>query len=90
MIIKGKIKKIEILDIPKNESVYDITVEDNHNFFANDILVHNCLHGDTLITLSNNSKKTIKEIVENKIECEVITYNTQKKKFENNKIYNLK
>lgn len=22
--------------------VYDITVEDNHNFFANDILVHNC------------------------------------------------
>lgn len=23
--------------------VYDITVEDNHNFFANEILVHNCL-----------------------------------------------
>lgn len=23
--------------------VYDIEVEDNHNFFANDILVHNCL-----------------------------------------------
>ena len=23
-------------------AVYDITVEDNHNFFANDILVHNC------------------------------------------------
>lgn len=22
--------------------VYDITVEDNHNFFANDILIHNC------------------------------------------------
>lgn len=26
-------------------SVYDLTVEDNHNFFANDILVHNCLGG---------------------------------------------
>lgn len=25
------------------EDVYDITVQDNHNFFANDILVHNCL-----------------------------------------------
>jgi len=26
----------------KNRKVYDITVEDNHNFYANDILVHNC------------------------------------------------
>ena len=25
-----------------NEDVYDIMVEDNHNFFANGILVHNC------------------------------------------------
>jgi len=24
------------------KDVYDITVEDNHNFFANGILVHNC------------------------------------------------
>lgn len=33
--------KIEYLDVPS--SVYDITVEDNHNFFANNILVHNCI-----------------------------------------------
>ncbi len=32
--------KIEYLD--EEIGVYDITVEDNHNFFANDILVHNC------------------------------------------------
>lgn len=32
--------KIEYLD--DEIEVYDITVEDNHNFFANDILVHNC------------------------------------------------
>jgi len=25
-----------------NEDVYDITVEDNHNFYANGVLVHNC------------------------------------------------
>lgn len=31
---------IEYLDY--EEDVYDISVEDNHNFFANDILVHNC------------------------------------------------
>ena len=32
--------KIEYLE--EIEDVYDITVEDNHNFYANDILVHNC------------------------------------------------
>lgn len=32
-----KIKKLETV-----ENVYDITVKDNHNFFADGILVHNC------------------------------------------------
>ena len=32
--------KIEYLE--KEIPVYDITVEETHNFFANDILVHNC------------------------------------------------
>ena len=32
--------KIERLEVKCD--VYDLTVEDNHNFFANDILVHNC------------------------------------------------
>jgi superfamily II DNA or RNA helicase len=35
-----KIKKIEYLD--KEVDVYDISVQDNHNFFANGALVHNC------------------------------------------------
>lgn len=34
-----KIKSIK--EVP-NEDVYDITVQSNHNFFANNILVHNC------------------------------------------------
>jgi len=34
---------IEIEYLEEEIPVYDITVEDNHNFFANDILVHNCL-----------------------------------------------
>ena len=39
-IIKERfIKKITI---KKNEDVYDLTTEKNHNFFANNILVHNC------------------------------------------------
>jgi ribonucleoside-diphosphate reductase alpha chain len=32
--------RIEYLE--ETEDVYDVTVEENHNFFANDILVHNC------------------------------------------------
>lgn len=36
---KIRIKKINIV---KNEDVYDIKVRNNHNFFANGILVHNC------------------------------------------------
>jgi ribonucleotide reductase alpha subunit len=38
-IEKVKIKKISV---SKNEDVYDIIVKDNHNFFANNVLVHNC------------------------------------------------
>lgn len=34
-----KIKKIEPA---RSEPVYHLTVEKNHNFFANDLLVHNC------------------------------------------------
>ena len=38
-IIKGRIKKITITE---NQDVYDITTSKNSNFFANNILVHNC------------------------------------------------
>jgi DNA polymerase III alpha subunit len=35
----------EIEEIEEVEDVYDIEVKDNHNFFINDILAHNCLGG---------------------------------------------
>ena len=38
-LINTKIKKI---NVKTNEDVYDLTVENNHNFFANGLLVHNC------------------------------------------------
>lgn len=40
----GDYNSTKIVDIQEvqNEDVYDITVEDNHNFFANGYLVHNC------------------------------------------------
>lgn len=34
--------KIKSIHFKPNEDVYDITVEKNHNFFANGVLVHNC------------------------------------------------
>lgn len=36
-------KGITVKNYGRKEDVYDIEVEDNHNFFANDILVHNCV-----------------------------------------------
>lgn len=33
---------LRIEKLNTKSKVYDITVEDNHNFYANDILVHNC------------------------------------------------
>ena len=42
----------EFLD--RTERVYDITVEDNENFFANDMLVHNC----TEIALFSDTEHT--------------------------------
>ena len=35
----------EIIELEEVEDTYDITVENTHNFFANGLLVHNCLGG---------------------------------------------
>jgi len=37
---------LKIKKLTAREAVYDITVEDNHNFYANNILVHNCAEID--------------------------------------------
>ena len=39
------IEVLEIEDVEQVEDTYDITVENTHNFFANGMLVHNCLGG---------------------------------------------
>jgi len=36
---------LEVEELDYTEDVYDITVEDNHNFFANGVVVHNCVGG---------------------------------------------
>jgi predicted phage terminase large subunit-like protein len=37
----NNVESIEIIE--KEQYVYDIQVKDNHNFFANNVLVHNCI-----------------------------------------------
>lgn len=39
-----EIKRIKIKSISKtsNKDVYDLTTTNNHNFFGNGLLVHNC------------------------------------------------
>lgn len=46
----------------KNRPVYDITVKKNHNFYANDILVHNCAE----IVECTGITKSQEEILQNK------------------------
>jgi hypothetical protein len=48
LLCEGIIEEIEYVDMSDEEYeetyVYDIGVEDNHNFFASNVLVHNCHH----------------------------------------------
>lgn len=72
-----------MLTITRNKNkipVYDITVEDNHNFFANGILVHNCteilLH-TRATTYEPNNDRSIKEYGETAV-CNLGSINLAK------------
>ena len=55
--IKGKITNIKITE-DKCDYVYDLTVEDNHNFFVEGVLVSNCHHlaANTFVDISKKAK----------------------------------
>jgi hypothetical protein len=74
--IEVGIISLEIISEPT--IVYNVkVVENNHNFFANSVLVHNrCFVAGTEITLSNGDYKNIEDIV---IGEEVLTYNQKLK-----------
>lgn len=52
----SKILGIEYIE--DEEFVYDISVKDNHNFFCNDVLVHNCQHlpSRTFVDICNSAE----------------------------------
>lgn len=70
------IKIVGLSPLCKREDVYDITVDGNHNFFANDILVHNCSE----IDLPTSGFKSVKELYESyKEEQNFIRFKTGRK-----------
>lgn len=56
---------LKITKLTEKQNVYDLTVEDNHNFYANEILVHNCCE----VVLPTSPIKSIYDI-DNKKETE--------------------
>jgi len=82
-ILKSDGTVATIVSIEKQEpaTVYNLlSVEANHNFFANEFLVHNrCFIAGTEITLANGDVKNIEDVV---VGEEVLTYNEDKRETE--------
>ena len=54
------VKELELLDYyPRFDFVYDLTVEDVHEYFANGILVHNCMDASRYAVYTKYSKKKL-------------------------------
>lgn len=81
-IVGGGQKEIKDITVCSIQSVDEELAKS-----AKMIMFDECLAGDSLITLSDGTQKTIQEIVENKLDVDVVTYNTELKIFENKKIY---
>lgn len=81
-IVGGGKKQIEDITVYSIQSVTEEDVKD-----AKMIMIDECLTGDTMVTMWNGQQFTIQEIVENKLQMAVKTYNIEKKIFEPKYIY---
>ena len=68
-----EVSNFEIIDCGTKENwVYDIEIENNHNFFGNDILLHNSVYvqskNTTIFSLLKEGRTLIKQINESYIE----------------------
>ena len=82
-----EITAIEINDKPT--IVYNVNVvEQNHNFFANEFLVHNrrCFVGDTKITMAGGYVKDIKDV---KVGDKVLSLNETTLELESKEVYEI-
>lgn len=89
-LYNGETEIIGINVLSEEVKVYNLQdIEGNHNFFANNILVHNrfCFVAGTQITLEGGSKKNIEDIV---IGDEVLSFNEDSNLIEPKKVTDLK
>lgn len=89
-LYNGKTEVVNINILSEEVKVYNLQdIEGNHNFFANNILVHNrfCFVAGTQITLEGGSKKNIEDIV---IGDEVLSFNEASNLIEPKKVIDLK
>lgn len=79
----------EITELSEPKRVYNLnSVKDNHNFYANTLLVHNrCFVAGTKITLSDGSIKNIEDV---EVSESVMTYNEESKINEEGTVGDLK
>lgn len=79
----------EITELNEPKRVYNLnSVKDNHNFYANTLLVHNrCFVAGTKITLSDGSIKNIEDV---EVGESVMTYNEESKINEEGTVGDLK
>lgn len=64
-IYNPNIEIVEIVEISKDKfsgKVYNIETEDNHNYFAYGILVHNCSDGGVLVTRNKEDHERAKRL----------------------------
>ena len=85
----GSIATVISISDKEPTTVYNLlSVEANHNFFANELLVHNrCFIAGTEITLANGDVKNIEDVA---VGEEVLTYNEDKKETEAGVVGDLK
>lgn len=82
-IVGGGKRQIEDITVYSIQSVTEDDVKD-----AKMIMIDECLTGDSLITMWDNSQYKIEDIVNKRIKMAVKTYNTETKVFEPKFIYN--
>ena len=89
-LVTGASKIVEMTGRSGDIKVYNLQdIEGNHNFFANNVLVHNrfCFVAGTQITLEGGSKKNIEDIV---VGDEVLSFNEASNLIEPKKVVELK
>jgi superfamily II DNA or RNA helicase len=82
-IIGGGIRDVKDITICSVQSM----VEENDLLESSQMIMFDeCFVGDTQVTLSDGTTKTISEICDNQIHCKVVSYDTNKKQFEDSHV----